>query len=84
MPSTPSLVCRAADDSGPLFSADTIGWSVAAGAMRLRSFPTELFGRSELSAVSGAHVYYAADAAGSATLQVALGDLTRDLPVTLE
>lgn len=52
--------------------------------MRLRSFPTELFGRSELSAVSGAHVYYAADAAGSATLQVALGDLTRDLPVTLE
>src|SRR5262249_15642116 len=81
--STSSIVCRAADESGLMLSADSIRWRFVDGAIRVLPFPTEIFGPGP-GPGGGAHVYYAADTAGSVIVRATLGAVSRDLAITIE
>lgn len=76
------LVCRAADDAGPLLSVQAIEWTVIEGddVLRLRNDALLDLG----GPVRGARIRYTPLAAGTARVRATLGDVVEELEITLE
>lgn len=76
------LVCRASDASGPILSADTIGWTIVSGSESLTISSTGSF--TSGSSARGARINVTGTSAGTAVVRASVGDVSQELTITIE
>ena len=78
-----TLACRASDREGPILSADAIEWTVLSGSELLEIGSTGLLVFPGSSA-RGARIEAFTGASGQAVVRAQIGNVSRDLTITIE